>query len=138
MVKYDTIVNGTIHTLEFALKSNCKKFLYISSGATYGTQPKEILHIPESYLGAPSTLDKNFDHSVLGEAKRVSEILTSVYSNRYGLETKIARCFSFVGPYLPLNVHYAIEILLKMQLTIFQSKFLVMVHRFVHICIPLI
>jgi len=108
LIKYDTIVNGTKHTLEFALKSKCKKFLYISSGSAYGRQPEEISHISENFLGAPNTLDKNFDHSILGEAKRVSELLTSIYCDRYGLETKIARCFSFVGPYLPLEIHYAI------------------------------
>ena len=62
----------------------------------------------EEYRGAPYTTDDNFDHSVLGESKRISELLTTIYSKKYSFESKIARCFSFVGPYIPLNIHYAI------------------------------
>ena len=107
LIKYDTIAEGTRHTLEFAVYCNCEKFLLTSSASAYGKQPLEISHISEDFSGAPYTIDKNFDHSVLGEAKRTSEILTTIYSDKYGIETKIARCYSFVGPYLPLNIHYA-------------------------------
>ena len=31
-----------------------------------------------------------------------------MYSEAFGLETKIARCFAFVGPYLPLDRNFAV------------------------------
>ena len=108
LVKFDTVAVGTKHVLDFAVHSGCEKFLFISSASAYGKQPNNILQINESYNGAPLTIDKNFDHSVLGEAKRVSELLTIIYSDKYNFETKIARCYSFVGPYIPLNIHYVI------------------------------
>ena len=105
LIKYDTIVNGTKRILEFAKKCKCKKFLYISSGSCYGNIPNKI---NEDYDGAPLTNDRNFDNSLLGESKRISEMLTNIYSHKFKIETKIARCFSFVGPLMPLNIHYAI------------------------------
>ena len=108
LLKYDTIAEGSRHVLDFAVHCNCKKFLLISSASAYGKQPTKISNVSENYNGAPYTIDKNFDYSVLGEAKRASEMLTTIYSDKYGIETKIARCYTFVGPYLPLNIHYAI------------------------------
>ena len=105
LVKFDTVVGGTRHTLDFAVQCHAKKFLLTSSGAAYGKQPPNMTHIPEDYCGAPDPLDLN---SSWGESKRVAEFLCTYYSKRYGFETTIARCFSFVGPYLPLDIHYAI------------------------------
>jgi len=45
---------------------------------------------------------------VYGEGKRLAELLGILYSQNYPLQTKIARCFAFVGPYLPLNIHFAV------------------------------
>ncbi|OGW41233.1 MAG: epimerase [Nitrospirae bacterium RBG_13_39_12] len=104
-VKFDTIVEGTRHTLDFAVQCNAKKFLMTSSGAVYGKQPFDMTHISEDYRGAPDPTDVN---SAWGEGKRVAEFLCAYYPKKYGIETKIARCFSFVGPYLPLDIHYAI------------------------------
>lgn len=103
--KLDTVVRGTKHTLDFALHCKAKKFLFTSSGAVYGRQPSYLTHISEDYIGAPLLSELS---SVWGEAKRVAEFLCTYYFKKYGIETKIARCFSFVGPYLQLDIHYAI------------------------------
>jgi dTDP-glucose 4,6-dehydratase len=102
---WDTIIEGTRHTLEFALHAGTKKFLLTSSGAVYGKQPHDMTHIPEEYTGAPEPTDPN---SAYGEGKRAAEMLCAMYSKMYGIQAKIARCFAFVGPYLPLDIHYAI------------------------------
>lgn len=105
LIKFDTIVNGTRHILDFAIKCGAKKFLLTSSGVAYGPQPHDMKRIPESYCGALDSTDIN---SVWGESKRVAEFLCAYYAQKYGIEAKIARCFSFVGPHLPLDIHYAI------------------------------
>jgi nucleoside-diphosphate-sugar epimerase len=105
LVKFDTVLEGTRRVLDFAFKCHAKKILFTSSGAVYGKQPSTITNIPEDYNGAPDPADLN---SVWGESKRAAELLCALYSKKYGIETKIARCFTFVGPYLPLNIHYAI------------------------------
>jgi len=101
----DTIVQGTRHTLDFAQYCRAKKFLITSSGAVYGKQPPDLTHVSETYSGATDILNPQ---SAYGEGKRMAELLCSIYAKQYGIETKIARCFAFVGPYLPLDIHFAI------------------------------
>lgn len=105
LLMLDMIIQGTKHTLEFAQHCKAKKVMLTSSGAVYGKQPYDITHITEDYVGAP---DPMAPRSAYGEGKRMAELLCTVYANKYGIETKIARCFAFVGPYLPLDTHFAI------------------------------
>ena len=105
LLMLDTIVQGARRTLDFAVASGARKFLLTSSGAVYGPQPSELTQIPETYGGSPDTMDPG---SAYGEGKRMAELLCAIYNKRHDIETKIARCFAFVGPHLPLDSHFAI------------------------------
>lgn len=100
-----TILAGTERALQFAAQCGARKFLLTSSGAVYGRQPESLTHTPEVYLGGPDPLDPA---SVYAEGKRASELMCALYGKTAGLECKIARCWAFCGPHLPLDAHFAI------------------------------
>ncbi len=104
--KFTTIVHGAQRVYELAAQCRCRNLLLTSSGSAYGPQPPEVTHMPETFNGAPSVTTPIA--SALGESKRASELLACMYAEQYGFQVKIARCFSFVGPYLQLDIHYAI------------------------------
>lgn len=95
-VIYSIILDGTKHIVKYAKRASVKKILYISSGAIYGKQSSESCRIPESSTPHPD--------SVYAIGKFEAERL--LINN--AVDTTIARCFSFVGPYLPLDKYYPI------------------------------
>ena len=101
----DTITQGTRRTLEFARQCGAERFLLTSSGAVYGAQPPELSHTPEEYAGAPDCARPG---SAYGEGKRLAELFGAVYGEKHGLAVTVARGFAFVGPYLPLDLHFAV------------------------------
>jgi nucleoside-diphosphate-sugar epimerase len=102
--KFDTLVIGTRRVLDFAAQSGTRNVLFTSSGVAYGP-PREGTPLNEDFNGAPDTLDPQ---SALGQAKRAAEFLCATYGAKHGWNTTLARCFSFVGPLMPLDLHYAI------------------------------
>jgi dTDP-glucose 4,6-dehydratase len=101
----DTIIGGTRRVLDFAARAGTERLLLTSSGAVYGPQPADVLRMPENHLGGPDTTVVN---SVYAEGKRVAELQLAIAAEHTGLSAKIARCYCFTGPHLPLNWHFAI------------------------------
>lgn len=101
------IIRGTLNYCELAKEFHQKsKIVYVSSGAVYGAQPHDLEKIPEDFdfLDAEQLPESKKDYAY---AKRDSEKAINDLGN-YGLDVSIARCFAFLGPWLPLDQHFAI------------------------------
>jgi nucleoside-diphosphate-sugar epimerase len=105
LLMLDTITVGTRRVLDFAITQPIESFLFVSSGAIYGKQPFDVSHINESQS---FKIDINNSNSAYAEGKRIAELYCSTYFEKFYIPVKIARCFAFVGPYLPLRTHFAI------------------------------
>lgn len=105
LLMMDTITLGTRNVLDFALTQPIEGFLFISSGAVYGKQPIDVPNIHET---DSFKIDINNSNAAYSEGKRIAELYCSTYFEKFNLPIKIARCFAFVGPYLPLDTHFAI------------------------------
>jgi nucleoside-diphosphate-sugar epimerase len=104
LITFETIVGGTRRALEFARGARARRFLLTSSGAVYGRQPADLTHVPEDYVGGPDPANAL---QAYAEGKRAAETLCAVYADAR-LQPTIARCFAFVGPYLPVDGHFAV------------------------------
>jgi dTDP-glucose 4,6-dehydratase/UDP-glucose 4-epimerase len=101
--KLRMLFEGTRRILALAKSSQVKRILFTSSGAVYGNQICEFVEETQTALINPLQAE-----SGLALGKGVAEFLLSQASIEAELEVVIARCFSFVGPGIPLNLHYAI------------------------------
>ncbi|MEN3029825.1 NAD(P)-dependent oxidoreductase [Chromobacterium amazonense] len=102
--KFDTLVAGTRRVLDFAVAAEARHLLFTSSGAAYGPSSHDR-PLREDDPCAPDTMDPL---SALGQAKRAAEFLCGAYARQHGWHMSIARCFAFVGPFMPMDIHYAI------------------------------
>lgn len=105
LLMMDTITIGTRKVLDFATTQPLEGFLFVSSGAIYGKQPWNHSHINET---DSFKIKINNSNAAYAEGKRIAELYCSTYFEKNNLPIKIARCFAFVGPYLPLDTHFAI------------------------------
>ena len=101
------IQRGTINFCKLAkicLKES--KILYVSSGAVYGQQ-QNITHDLNENSTLMSIEDLAPNKQDYAAAKRDSEMIMQDFASA-GCRVAIARCFAFIGPYLPRDQHFAI------------------------------
>jgi dTDP-glucose 4,6-dehydratase len=101
---FDTVLEGTRRTLDFAVEKKVSRILNLSSGAVYGAQPFNIEHINEDWQGGP---DCRQAINAYAEAKRAAEMLCAIYEKQFGLNITTARIFAAIGPGLSLDTHFA-------------------------------
>jgi nucleoside-diphosphate-sugar epimerase len=92
-----TIVDGTRHMLDLARKSGAQRMVFISSGAVYGAFAGRMSGAKEEDFASAKPL------TPYAQAKREAERLCE----ESGIDFVTARAFAFLGPYLPLDAHFA-------------------------------
>ena len=98
------ITSGMSNILARSRASGARRFLLASSGAVYGKVPPGTPSVSESYVGAPDPLDVSTSYH---QGKRIAEHLGALEARDGAIELKVARCFAFAGPHLPLAAHFA-------------------------------
>jgi dTDP-glucose 4,6-dehydratase len=104
-VYFDVILGGTRRVLDFVEHCHATSLTFASSGAVYGPQPAAVAKLHEDDPFAPLPTNTR---AAYGEAKRCAEMLIYARSERVGFSATVARCFAFVGPYLPLDSGFAV------------------------------
>jgi dTDP-glucose 4,6-dehydratase len=102
--RYEADIAATARVLEVVRRSGASRLLFTSSGAVYGTQPPDLVRVPENHPGIPDAADPA---TAYGRSKRESERLITEFGEGGDSHCTIARCFAFVGPLLPLAAGYA-------------------------------
>ncbi len=101
---YSPTINATDSIIHSARKhGNCPRVLNLSSGAVYGAQPMDLLLRPEDNAKILEELDDDYQAS-----KIVSEDMLRVVSNQKIVNAISPRLFTFYGPGLPIDRHFAI------------------------------
>jgi len=100
------VSEGARHLWELAARSRRgPRMLLVSSGAVYGRQPAGLVSMTEETVPGP---DVDRARLAYAAAKRAAETTVIGLATLTGLPTRIARCFAFVGPWLPLGASFAV------------------------------
>ena len=98
------IIDGQKRLLEISQDAGVERFLFLSSGAVYGSIPLSLKQVPEDYLGAPHIGDPAMAYH---EGKRVAELMGNICSQNDSMGFVSARLFAFLAPFLPIDEHFA-------------------------------
>jgi len=99
--KYKLLSNSVEAIRSVARPGITRKILFTSSGVAYGCS--------KEYLESDSSLINVYDPSFsLGFAKLNAEFMLASLCEEINANLVVARCFSFVSPFLPTDLHYAI------------------------------
>ena len=80
---------STLLLLQYAVKTNCKRFIYASTMSVYGQQPDKICF---------SENDQTSPLSFYAVGKLASEEYLKIYANCYGINFTALRYFNIYGP----------------------------------------
>ena len=100
-----TIVAGMQSLLDGLEASGAVPLLFTSSGAVYGPQLATMQSRPEDH---ENPLVELATTNAYVDGKREAEAMAIAASLAGGPSLRLARLFAFVGPYLPLDTHFAI------------------------------
>lgn len=104
----ENILAATKNYCTLAKKNHQKsKIVYVSSGAVYGPQPHDLLEIPEEFSLHASLDTMPVNKIGYAAAKRDCEKMIMDLA-KCGMRVSVARCFAFIGKYLPLDQHFAV------------------------------
>lgn len=106
-IEKENIQAATYNYCELAKKYHRNsRIVYCSTGAVYGQQPEKMEYISEEYRGGDISemepLKRDYALAKLEAEKAIQEL------GGNGAKVTIARCFAFVGKYLPRDKHFAI------------------------------
>ena len=85
---------GVINLLDYGIEHGLERFLYISSGESYGQGDGRIF--TEDYSGY---VDPMSFRSCYPSSKRAAETLCASYAHQWGISTMVARPCHIYGPY---------------------------------------
>lgn len=110
---FDTCVEGTRRVMELARRCGARNVLLVSSGAVYGPQPADVTALREDHPGSAQA-PQSMPAYTMG--KKAAEWVAYAHAREHGLDLRVARLFAFVGPWLPLDKHFAIGNFLRESL----------------------
>ncbi|WP_206951656.1 NAD-dependent epimerase/dehydratase family protein [Trinickia acidisoli] len=102
----NSAIDGTRRIIDMAARHRSKSVLLTTSGSVY--LPSESSDGPRFAEGPAGIADYVSERLVYGQSKRTMEVMTAIAARKHGFNALIARCFAFVGPYLPLEHNYVV------------------------------